>query len=167
MTVSKNPNDYQTQGRRDRLIRELEHDPYHLKRKIKSPAFCSECGAVFQDGRWSWGTAPSGAHKALCPACHRIEDKVPAAFLTLGGDFWADHKDEIMNLIRNYEEREKSEHPLKRIISVEKLEDALEIKFTDAHLARGIGEALHDAYKGELDYHYTDEDIMLRVMWSR
>ena len=120
MIESKKPSDNPRQGRRDRLIRELEHDPYHAKRKIKGPAVCSECGAVFQDGRWSWVTVPSGAHEALCPACHRIKDKVPAAFLTLGGSFLADHKDEIMNLIHNYEEREKAEHPLKRIMSIEK-----------------------------------------------
>lgn len=167
MTESKNPNDYLRQGRRDRLIRELDHDPYHSKRKIKGPAVCSGCGAVFQDGRWSWVAAPSKAHEALCPACHRIEDRVPAAFLTLRGTYLADHKDEIMNLIHNYEEREKAEHPLKRIMSVEKLEGALEIRFTEAHLARGIGEALHKAYQGELDYQYTDEDIMLRVTWTR
>jgi hypothetical protein len=38
---------------------------------------------------------------------------------------------------------------------------------TDPHLARRIGEALHDAYKGTLDYQYNKEDNLLRVTWSR
>jgi hypothetical protein len=38
---------------------------------------------------------------------------------------------------------------------------------TDAHLARRMGDALHDAYKGELEYHYNPEDNLLRVLWSR
>ena len=51
MTEAKKRNDYQKKSRRDRLIRELGHDPYHSKRKIKGPAVCSECEAIFQDGR--------------------------------------------------------------------------------------------------------------------
>ena len=36
---------------------------------------------------------------------------VPAAFLTLGGEFLLTTMIEIMNLIHNYEEREKVEQP--------------------------------------------------------
>ena len=43
----------------------------------------------------------------------------------------------------------------------------IEISFTDAHLARGIGDAIHHAYEGDIDYQYTKEDIMLRVTWAR
>ena len=88
------------------------------------------------------------------------------AFLSTSG-FFCQYRQLLEHLIRNYEERERAEHPLKRIISSEEQEDGLVFTFTDAHLARGIGEALHDAYEGELDYDYTKEDIMLRVTWSR
>jgi hypothetical protein len=103
----------------------------------------------------------------MCPACRRIEDKVPAAFLELSGDFLAEHRDEILNLIRNLEAREKAEHPLKRLMAITESEDGLSVTFTDAHLARGAGEAIHHAYEGELDYEYTKEDTMLRVSWTR
>lgn len=160
--------DYLRQGKHDRLIRELDHDPYHAKRKLKQPTVCPECDAVFNQGRWTWADkAPSGAEQHLCPACQRIKDRVPAAFLTLSGDFIRDHKDEIMNLIHNYEKREWAEHPLKRIMKIEEQDDSTLLTFTDAHLARGIGDALHNAYRGELDYQYTKEDIMLRINWSR
>ena len=167
MTVSNESKDYLRQGRKDRMLRELDHDPYHSKLKIKEPNQCPECGAVFQHGRWAWSGAPSGAHGQLCPACQRIKDRVPAAFLTLSGEFLAEHRDEIEHLIRNYEERERAEHPLKRIIGSEEQEGKIVFTFTDAHLARGIGDALQHAYKGEVDYQYTKEDIMLRVTWSR
>lgn len=167
MTGPKKPMDFMRQGRRDRLLRELDHDPYHSKRKIKEPSRCPECGAAFHEGRWSWDAAPADAHEALCPACHRIRDRVPAAYLTLRGEFFAGHRDEIMHMIRNYEARERAEHPLKRIMDTEEQDDGLVITFTDAHLARGIGEAVHHAYKGEIDYEYTKEDIMLRATWTR
>jgi NMD protein affecting ribosome stability and mRNA decay len=167
MTGPRKPADYLREGRRDRLIRELDHDPYHSKVKLKEPTLCTECGAVFERGRWTWGSAPAERHEALCPACLRIRDRVPAAFLTVSGAFFDEHRDEISHLIHNYVERERSEHPLKRLMGSEEQEGAVVYTFTDAHLARGIGEALENAYQGELDYQYTKEDIMLRVTWSR
>jgi NMD protein affecting ribosome stability and mRNA decay len=167
MTGPKKPVDYIRQGREQRLIRELVHDPYMSKRKYPEPTVCPKCGAVIQRGRWAWAERPHGAHEDMCPACRRIEDKVPAAFLELSGDFLAQHRDEIMNLIRNLEAREKAEHPLKRLMAITESEDGLSITFTDAHLARGAGEAIHQAYEGELDYEYTKEDTMLRVSWTR
>lgn len=159
--------DYLRQERHDRLIRELDHDPYHTKRKIKGPALCPDCGAVFSNGRWTWDTAPADAAEHRCPACQRIADQVPAAFLTLRGEFLTSHRDEIMNLVHNYAERERREHPLKRIIDTTEDEGQTVMTFTEAHLARGIGEALHRAYEGDVDYEYTKDDIMLRVTWAR
>jgi hypothetical protein len=52
-------------------------------------------------------------------------------------------------------------------MGMEDQEEGVVITFTDAHLTRGAGEALHHAYQGELDFKYTDEDIMLRVNWTR
>ena len=155
------------QGRKNRLLREMDHDTYKSKRKLPEPTLCPDCGAVFQKGRWIWGEPSSGAHKELCPACHRIHDRVPAGFLTITGDFVAKHKEEIMNLIHNVEEQEKAEHPLKRIMGTEEQEDGWVITFTDAHIARRVGESLYNAYKGELDFQYTEEETMLRVNWRR
>jgi len=167
MTGPRKPSDYLRQGRHDRLIRELEHDPYHSKRKVPEPTVCPECGAVFHHGRWSWDERPAEAHETLCPACHRIHDRVPAGFLTLGGEFLAEHKDEILHLIHNFEKRERAEHPLQRIMGVEEQDEGLVITFTDPHLARGVGEAVEHAYRGELDFKYTEGEYLLRVTWQR
>lgn len=160
-------NMFPDQNRRDRLLKELDHDPYHAKMKLKEPTVCPECRAVYHKGRWAWADAPEGAHEALCPACMRIRDEIPAAFLTLRGAFLGDHMEEIMNLAHHCETRERAEHPLKRIMAIEEFEDGVTLSFTEAHLARTIGEALQHAYEGDLDYKYADEDIMLRVSWTR
>lgn len=167
MTRHDRPADHLRHGRRDRLLRELEHDPYHAKEKIGGTARCPTCGAVYLEGRWTWKPPESGTALHVCPACQRVADGVPAAFLTLSGAFVSEHAAEITHLIRNYEQRERAEHPLKRIMAERPTDRGLEFTFTDAHLARGIGEALHHAYQGELDYHYQKGEVLLRVDWTR
>jgi len=153
--------------RYDRLLQEWEHDTYKSKHKLAKSAICTECGASFHDGHWQWQVVAPEASQTLCPACHRIQDKVPAGFLSLGGAFLAEHHKEIVNLIRHVEHREKVAHPLKRVMAMEAQPDGMLVTFTDPHLARGVGEALHDAYKGELDFAYQAEERILRVSWKR
>jgi len=153
--------------RRDRLIRDHEHDPYRARRKPAEPTVCPVCGAVFRDGRWRWGSAPADAHRDTCPACRRIRDAYPAGYVTLGGPFAAAHRGEILGLVRHVEEREKASHALQRIIASEPDGEALAVTTTDPHLARAIGNALYAAYGGELEVHYAPEQALARVRWSR
>jgi len=151
----------------DQLFQELVHDSYKAGRKLREPTRCPDCGAVFQNGRWIWGTAPAAAHQERCPACHRIHDKFPAGFVALKGAFLAEHRDEILHLIRNHEAKEKAEHPLQRIIAIVDSADGVMVTTTDIHLARDLAQALHRAYKGELELHYNKEDNLLRATWTR
>lgn len=167
MNESKHPQDHQAAGRQDRLLRERIHDPYKSKSKLPEPTVCPDCGAIYHNGRWQWGDRPASAHETPCPACHRIRDRVPAGYLTLSGEFFAAHREEILNLIRNAEAKAKQEHPIERIMACEEQEEGVLVTFTDAHLARGAGEAICHAFKGELEFHYADEDVTLRVNWKR
>jgi hypothetical protein len=154
-------------SRRDRLIQEREHDVYRTSKKLPDPSACKTCRAVYRKGRWQWGHPPVEAKPVLCPACHRIEDDMPAGILKLAGEFHLEHRAEILGLIRNIEERELKDHPLKRIIEVTEQGDEMQITTADADLARSLGTAIRHAYKGELDYHYPGEGDVLRVRWER
>ena len=153
--------------RRDRLLQETEHDTYKTKGKLPEPTVCPGCGAVFHAGRWQWLDQPKDAHQTNCPACHRVHDRFPAGYVTLSGEFLAAHETEILQLIRHHETREKAEHPLQRIMAIEKTAHGTLVTTTDIHLARGIGDALHHAYQGELEFHYNPEQSLLRVNWNR
>jgi len=153
--------------RRDRLIREPTHDPYRSLRKLPEPTVCPDCDAVFREGRWRWAAGPVDAPRTLCPACQRIADRYPAGFVTVSGGFLREHRSEILGLARNVEMRERGDHPLKRIIQARDEAGDLLITTTDMHLARSIGDSLHAAYGGELDYEYAKEENLLRVKWSR
>lgn len=153
--------------RRDRLIREREHDTYKVRGKLPDPTVCPTCRAIYRDGRWAWGSAPVDAHEAVCPACQRTADSYPAGILTISGDFYPEHRDEILGLARNVEERERAQHPLKRIMEITESESGVRVTTTDPNLARAIGEGIESAYGGELDYSYTAESNELRASWSR
>ena len=152
---------------RSQLFAERVHDTYKTDAKLPTPTLCGECGAVFAKGRWQWLPPPERAHAGTCPACHRIHDRCPAGYVKLDGEFLAAHRDELIELARNFEKKEKSEHPLQRIMDVVKEDGGVLITTTDIHLAHGIGEALHRAYKGTLDSHYNRDEKLLRVHWSR
>jgi len=153
--------------RRDRLLQEAVHDTYKTKGKLPEPTVCPDCGAVFHAGHWQWLDKPKDAHQTTCPACHRMHDHFPSGYVTLSGEFLATHEPEILQLIRHHETREKAEHPLQRIMAIEKTEHGTVVTTTDIHLARGLGDALHHAYQGELEFHYNPEQNLLRVNWNR
>lgn len=153
--------------RRDRLIKEHEHDAYKQRLKLPEPTLCPQCGAVFHQGRWQWAPRPAAANEEICPACHRIRDELPAGFAHLTGEFFNQHKDELLHLVRNVAEREGAEHPLERIMGMHDEDIGILITTTSIHLARRIGEALHHAYHGEMEFHYNEEEKLLRVHWRR
>ena len=152
---------------RKQLLQERVHDTYKSARKLAAPAACPDCGAVYRRGRWRWEPVPRGAAPARCPACLRVRDRLPAATVTLGGRFFAQHRDEILARARNCEAAEKGTHALQRIVRIAPYGEGVRITTSDAHLARRIGDALHDAYKGELRYRYNNGDGLLRVSWAR
>jgi NMD protein affecting ribosome stability and mRNA decay len=157
-----------TRQRRDRIIQEAIHDPYKAAVKPSEPSVCSECGVVFQNGRWQWSPElPTNAADALCPACMRIRDRVPAGVLTLGGSFLQKHRDDIMHLLRNTVDAQQREHPVKRIMDIAEAGGEVEVTFTDTHLPRTVGEAIRRAYDGVLEIKFAEESGIARANWSR
>jgi NMD protein affecting ribosome stability and mRNA decay len=118
-------------------------------------------------GRWVWKSAPQSADKTTCPACRRIADQLPVGFINIAGHFYADHHDEIMNLVRNVEQKEKGNHPMERIMAVEEFPEGARITTTGIHMARGIGTALSHAFHGKKTVMYLNGENCVRVNWTR
>lgn len=153
--------------RKDRLIKEKYHDSYMSKTKLPQPTVCEKCGVVFTNGRWVWKKSIEPAHKTVCPACRRQADNYPAGRIELSGIFYQDHKDEILNLIKNVEKQEKQERPLERIMSIRIDKTITVVTTTGIHVARRIGEALSRAYKGDHSIIYANSDDQIQVTWHR
>lgn len=152
---------------RDRIFDDPRHDPYQAKGKYVEPTRCRACGAAYHKGHWQWGAPPAGAHEDVCPACRRIHDKMPAGTLIVDGPFVTAHRQDLLNLVHNEAERERSEHPLNRVMRVDEAGDRIEVSTTDIHLPQRMGEALKHAYDGELSVQYGHDDYTVRVHWQR
>jgi len=142
-------------------------DSYKSRGKREDPTVCPDCTAVFTQGRWQWLTAPAAAHRERCPACHRIHDNAAAGYVTLEGEFLAEHRDEILALVRNVEQKERAQRPLQRIMAVSDARDHILVTTTGSHLARNIGEAIRHAYQGDLELNYNEGENLARVRWKR
>jgi hypothetical protein len=140
-----------------------------MKEKYQDPSVCTECGVVFRDGAFEWldRAPPENAKKMVCPACRRIDDHYAGGLLLLEGAFLKNHRDEIVNAVRNTEGSEKARRPLERIMDMTVGDDKIEVRTTYEHLARRIGEAVHSAYKGDLKLSYSEDEKFIRVHWRR
>jgi hypothetical protein len=154
-------------SRADKMYSQGRIDPYERKKKLPDPTRCPRCGALYIQGRWTWQIAGQSVNEELCPACLRINDKVPAGVLHLSGVFFEEHREEIENLINNQEKLEKERHPLERLMGMRYEDNKLRVETTGIHVARRIGDALNNAYQGKLDLEYLQGQRKVRVSWER
>jgi hypothetical protein len=141
-------------------------DPYQQQQKLNDGTLCSQCGAVYHDGRWRWAAVSEGGHKTLCAACRRINDNLPAGIVKLHGIFGQQQTQELVRLARHQEDAEKREHPLNRIMCIDQEDEAIVIKTTDIHLPRRIGAAVKRAFHGKLEEDFDDSGYSVRVSWT-
>lgn len=151
-----------------RFLTEWRHDPYQKYRKWPDPTICPDCGVMFIKGRWCWPEGDAKGDAIRCPACQRIQDGNPAGYLTIHGQFYENHKLEMDQMMNHLIAREKSEHPLKRLMGQIKNSDgSWLLTFTEPHLAVQLAEQLQRAYDGHLDIDYQKAAYEVRVWWRR
>ena len=154
---------------RDPVVRSAndEEDPYRAAEKPPEPTFCPKCHATYHGGRWSWDEPPEDSFQQTCPACQRIHDHFPAGYVTIKGEFFKEHRDEIVQMIRSHAEAEGQRRPLQRLMGIEDTKDGVQVTTADSHLARGIGHALLENYKGDLKMRYSRDENLVRATWKR
>jgi NMD protein affecting ribosome stability and mRNA decay len=149
-------------------------DPYLPKGGSEDMALCKKCHSIYHNKRWSIDeklyrekvNLPSTSF-VTCPACQKIKDNFPGGLVTLTGAFLQEHKDEIINLIKNEEERARGFNPLERIMKISNGSGKVEISTTNEKLAQRIGKKIKKAFSGEVEYKWSQDTKLLRVTWNR
>ena len=154
-----------------------ETDPYIPRKSASDVGICPKCRAIYRNKRWvidgkefaalTRKGAGTGIAWRRCPACRKIEDGFPSGLVTLSGGYLRDHREDILNLIRNEEKRAMGFNPLERIIRMEDKGEGLEIATTDEKLAQRIGREVRKACQGTVEYKWSEDSKLLRVNWAR
>jgi hypothetical protein len=124
---------------------------------------CAAVTAAYARGKAITPRKAMNADRQLAPDPY----SPPAGFVRLSGPFLQEHRKELLKRVRRCEESERRGHPMQRIMAIARHEGELLVTTSHARLARRIGEALHDAYQGELSYCSGQGELLLRVWWSR
>jgi len=170
-TVAKTAKDYKLSYKK----KSATTDSYLPRGGSRSISVCETCRSVYKNKRWYSGASDyeaavkgAGTVRMVCPACMKIRDNFPGGIVTLKGDFVLPHKTDLMNLIRNEEDRARGLNPLERVISVkENGFGSIVISTTNEKLAQRIGRAVKKAFHGEVAYHWSHDNKLARVDWVR
>lgn len=149
-------------------------DPYMNDAGVKEVAVCTGCKALYWNKRWYPDeTASTGLtnemirNDVICPACQRMHDNNPAGIVTYSGDYLLEHEDEILNTIKNTEEKARIKNPLARIMEITQEGGRLTVSTTDDKLAQKLGRDIFKAHSGNLEYQWSREHRFVRVNWNR
>jgi NMD protein affecting ribosome stability and mRNA decay len=159
-------------------------DPYQPAGSLEDGTICADCGAVHRGGRWTLDEelrrklekqrareqalqAHPTNHSTLCPGCRKAHDHSPGGVVTLRGDYLSQHRDDILNLIRNEEKKAVGINPTERIIQIDDRGDHLVIETTNEKLAQRLGRAIHRACHGEIQYKWSEDNKLARIEWER
>src|SRR3990170_2294453 len=134
---------------------------------------CGRWHGIYRNKRWSMDESLYERRKSdkktlsiLCPACQKIRDRYAEGFVTLKGDYLKEHKQDILNLIKNEEERAMGYNPLERIVEIKDRGNVVDITTTHEKLAHRIGKKMRKACQGDLEIKWT-QDRITRVVWER
>jgi NMD protein affecting ribosome stability and mRNA decay len=149
-------------------------DPYQPE-EGQEAALCNSCKAIYQNKRWFFDeklakklVGTTKVKEVTCPTCRKIKDRYSEGILTLSGDFFKEHKDEIVNLLKKEAERVGNRSVVDRVITMtEEAKDRLVVETTTEKLAQHLGRAVYKANKGELNFKWGEMDKLVRVYWSR
>jgi hypothetical protein len=159
---------------RPRSFLDDSHDPYIADGHPPDGTICTHCSAFYENQHWNIDPkraqtlrASGAANEVVCPGCRKIAERNPHGVITLSGDYWPQHRDDILNLVRNEEARGIQTNPLERIIDIREDGKELVIETTNEKLAQRIGRAIHSAHKGEIEYKWPEGTRLVRVLWER
>jgi hypothetical protein len=146
-------------------------------RAMSEHSVCGECGAVYENRRWTRESAEPATDRderwrhaqiTVCPACVQIRIGEPRGFVYLDGAFFDAHVEEIQQLLLNESKRAAEDNPLARIMDWKRGDGhKVTISTTTEHLAQRLGHAVEKAFGGTADYDFSHENKLARVTWQR
>ena len=138
--------------------------------RLREPAACERCGAVLSSRIWHPGAAVSHAtlgraQWVVCPACTQKDRAEYFGRVVIPGEIAREHEDLIRRRIQNVETRGVHTQPERRVVSIERRGNVLEVLTTSQKLAHRIVHELKKVLGGKARYEWSD-DRTLFATWE-
>jgi hypothetical protein len=138
---------------------------------LPEPSACERCGAVFSRRSWRRERrvgAPvlDRAHWTICPGCRQASEAAGFGRILLRGAFVATNEDLIRRRIANVAARAAFTQPERRLSSIARQGDVLEILTTSQKLAHRIVHELKKLFRGRATYAWSDDGTLFAT-WQR
>jgi ribosome-associated translation inhibitor RaiA len=160
-------------GHDHRAVRD-EKAPRVVRRtgRPSEPAVCERCGAVYAAKTWRAGdrtlrTPLSGVRWTVCPACRQVAEGEYFGRVLIRGAYAESHEEAIGARVRGVAARAAYTQPERRIVSMDRTEDGLEVLTTSQKLAHRIARSLMKGFGGQTEYHWTEPHGQLFAVWER
>ncbi len=154
-------------ARTGQAARPVEASSGHLR----EPSACERCGAIFSRRLWRRERTVSApllarAHWVVCPGCRQASQEVGFGRILIRGTYAATNEDLIRRRIANVAARAGFTQPERRITSIERQGDVLEVITTSQKLAHRIVHELKKLFRGRATYAWSDDGTLFAT-WQR
>jgi hypothetical protein len=138
----------------------------------KEPRACDRCGALFARRTWRFNHRVSGdlldrVRWDTCPACAQRRSGIAYGRVVLSGAYLAEHEDAIRRRIGNVAARAQATQPERRVLSIDRDGERMEVLTTSQRLAHRIVKELKKVFGGRVRYVWDSSDGALYATWAR
>ncbi len=136
------------------------------------PSVCERCGAVFSRRTWRQDRRVTDALLAkakwtICPSCTQVASGEYFGRVVLRGAYVLPNEAELRQRIGNVVARAGFTQPQRRLVSISRAGDGIEVLTTSQKLAHRIVRELTKAFRGKASYSWSDRDGALLATWER
>jgi NMD protein affecting ribosome stability and mRNA decay len=137
---------------------------------LHEPTICARCGAVFLRKTWRHSHILSDEQLerrqwGFCPACQQVSQCEGQGRLLIKGSDLGDGK-AVEQRIHNVAEHPAATQPERRVVSVDALDNGLDVLTTSQKLAHRLAHELKKAFGGRVTYTWSDDGTLL-AEWDR
>lgn len=154
-----------------RGTRSEKSPPAGIRRRTPRTTACHDCGALFLRKTWRRDHKVTtrlydGVIWRPCPACRQRERGDGLGKVVIPGAWAAANEDLIRRRIENVAARAEFTQPERRLVSIDRIDRALEVLTTSQKLAHRVARELEKAFGGRATYAWSSPDGSLRAVWS-
>lgn len=157
-------------GPERRGTRKDKTPPSTKTRRLKDPTVCDRCGAIYTRKTWRFDHPVTrellaAASWDICPACEQTKNGIGYGRIVLRQLPPTAGEVVVRRRIDNVASRAAHTQPERRVISVDRNGDGLEVLTTSQELAHRIGREIEKAFGGRCRYSWSDDDGSLFAVW--